>query len=95
MSGMDKSQFSSGESTSLPGVNTANTSTISESRKIVYRSEVMRQLMRMVDRVAPSNATVLILGESGTGKELIAHADARALQPAEQALCRNQLRRSS
>ncbi len=34
----------------------------------------MRQLMRMVDRVAPSNATVLILGESGTGKELIANA---------------------
>ncbi len=30
--------------------------------------------MRMVDRVAPSNATVLVLGESGTGKELIAHA---------------------
>ena len=28
----------------------------------------------MVERVAPSNATVLILGESGTGKELIAHA---------------------
>lgn len=75
MSGMDKPQFSSpGEHTSLPGVNTANTTTISESRKIVYRSEVMKQLMRMVDRVAPSNATVLILGESGTGKELIAHA---------------------
>jgi len=75
MSGMDKPQFSSpGEHTSLPGVNTANTTTISESRKIVYRSEVMKQLMRMVDRVAPSNATVLVLGESGTGKELIAHA---------------------
>lgn len=45
-----------------------------ESNTIVYKSEVMRQLMRMVERVAPSNATVLILGESGTGKELIAHA---------------------
>ncbi|OFZ20228.1 MAG: sigma-54-dependent Fis family transcriptional regulator [Bdellovibrionales bacterium RBG_16_40_8] len=39
---------------------------------IIYKSEIMRQLMRMVERVAPSHATVLILGESGTGKELIA-----------------------
>lgn len=39
---------------------------------IIYKSEMMRQLMKMVDRVAPSGATVLILGESGTGKELIA-----------------------
>ena len=45
-----------------------------ESNTIVYKSEVMRQLMRMVERVAPSNATVLILGESGTGKELVARA---------------------
>lgn len=45
-----------------------------EGRKIIYRSEVMRQLMKMVERVAPSNATVLVLGESGTGKELIANA---------------------
>ena len=45
-----------------------------DTNTIVYKSEVMRQLMKMVDRVAPSNATVLILGESGTGKELIARA---------------------
>jgi two-component system response regulator HydG len=45
-----------------------------KNNKIIYKSEVMRNLMRMVDRVAPSNATVLIMGESGTGKELIAHA---------------------
>lgn len=44
------------------------------NRKIIYRSEVMRQLMKMVERVAPSNATVLVLGESGTGKELVANA---------------------
>lgn len=40
--------------------------------KIIYKSEVMGQLMRMIERVAPSQATVLILGEPGTGKELIA-----------------------
>lgn len=71
MSGMDKSS----ENTSLPGSGTLNASPIIDTnRKIVYKSEVMRQLMRMVERVAPSNATVLVLGESGTGKELIAQA---------------------
>lgn len=80
MSGMDKSShFPQGENTSLPTtsqgtVGTSNTHMITETKRIVYKSEVMRQLMRMVDRVAPSNATVLILGESGTGKELIANA---------------------
>ena len=43
-----------------------------DSPTIVYQSEVMNQLMKMVERVAPSQANVLILGESGTGKELIA-----------------------
>ncbi|MCB0413584.1 MAG: sigma-54-dependent Fis family transcriptional regulator [Bdellovibrionales bacterium] len=47
--------------------------TIIDDKKIVYKSEAMHQLMHMVTRVAPSNATVLILGESGTGKELVAH----------------------
>lgn len=47
---------------------------ILDDKKIVYNSEAMHQLMNMVERVAPSNATVLIMGESGTGKELIAHA---------------------
>lgn len=42
--------------------------------KIIYKSEVMAQVLKMVDRVAPSSAPVLILGESGTGKELIARA---------------------
>lgn len=45
-----------------------------DDRQIVYQSEAMHQMMRMVERVAPSNATVLVMGESGTGKELIAHA---------------------
>jgi transcriptional regulator with PAS, ATPase and Fis domain len=44
------------------------------ARTIVHKSEIMKQLMKMIDRVAPSNATVLVLGESGTGKELIARA---------------------
>lgn len=39
---------------------------------IVFKSEVMQQLTKMIDQVAPSKATVLIQGESGTGKELLA-----------------------
>jgi len=45
-----------------------------EVKTIVYQSEAMNQLIKMLDRVAPSQANVLVLGESGTGKELIAKA---------------------
>jgi len=34
----------------------------------------MREVFRVVAKIAPSNSTVLIVGESGTGKELIARA---------------------
>jgi DNA-binding NtrC family response regulator len=42
--------------------------------EIVSVSEAMAEALRLVERVAPSDASVLITGESGTGKELIAHA---------------------
>jgi transcriptional regulator with GAF, ATPase, and Fis domain len=41
---------------------------------MVGRSARMRELYQFVERVAPSEATVLIGGESGTGKELAARA---------------------
>jgi DNA-binding NtrC family response regulator len=41
---------------------------------IVYGSTKMEEVMGLVARVAPSQATILIRGESGTGKELIANA---------------------
>src|SRR5882757_9232471 len=42
--------------------------------EIVSQSQAMNEAIRLVERVAPSEASVLITGESGTGKELIAHA---------------------
>ncbi len=41
---------------------------------IIYGSPKMEEVMGLVARVAPSQATVLIRGESGTGKELVANA---------------------
>ncbi|MBW2021143.1 MAG: sigma 54-interacting transcriptional regulator [Deltaproteobacteria bacterium] len=41
---------------------------------IVGRSNKMREVFEMIDRVSSSEATVLIRGESGTGKELVANA---------------------
>src|SRR5207237_747383 len=41
---------------------------------IVGQSSALRQVLHLVDTVAPSGSTVLLLGETGTGKELIARA---------------------
>ena len=40
--------------------------------EVIGESTLMRQLLQMIERVAASDATVLIAGESGTGKELLA-----------------------
>ncbi len=41
-------------------------------RELIYASAAMGEVIDLVDRVAESEATVLITGETGTGKELIA-----------------------
>ena len=52
---------------------------------MVSNTTVMAQVSSLVDRVAPTDSTILITGESGTGKELIARAvhfgSLRAEQP--------------
>jgi len=45
-----------------------------ERGEIIGRSDLMQEVFRLVEQVAPARSTVLITGESGTGKELIAKA---------------------
>jgi transcriptional regulator with PAS, ATPase and Fis domain len=59
--------------------------------QIVGRNSRMQELYRLVEDVAPSDASVLIRGESGTGKELVAraihHGSSRADGPFVQVNC--------
>jgi two-component system, NtrC family, response regulator len=42
--------------------------------RLVGESEAIRKVFNLVQRVAGTDATVLVVGENGTGKELVAHA---------------------
>ena len=41
---------------------------------IIGNSPALKNVLELVETVAPSDSTVLLLGETGTGKELIARA---------------------
>ena len=46
--------------------------TMSGTASPIFKSTAMQEVVRTVERLAPSDVTVLITGESGTGKEVIA-----------------------
>src|SRR3984885_2605919 len=46
----------------------------SDFEQIIGNSSALKRVLQLVETVAPSDATVLLLGETGTGKELIARA---------------------
>ncbi len=43
-----------------------------ESHTLIYKDQSMKDMLKIADQVAPSEASILITGESGTGKEVIA-----------------------
>jgi two-component system response regulator PilR (NtrC family) len=45
-----------------------------EARELLGKSEAMRRVLDVIERIASTRATVLITGESGTGKERVARA---------------------
>jgi len=47
---------------------------VSKKYEMVGNSHALAKIHQMIDRVAPTDARVLIMGANGTGKELIAHA---------------------
>jgi two-component system, NtrC family, response regulator AtoC len=49
-------------------------SCLHQDRRLFGESQAMRQVYRVIEQAAPTNATILITGESGTGKELAARA---------------------
>lgn len=55
----------------------------SDNSQIIGQSRTMQQLMQRVEKVAASQASVLITGESGTGKEVIAKALHRGSERAD------------
>ncbi|HAM4796353.1 TPA: sigma-54-dependent transcriptional regulator [Escherichia coli] len=52
----------------------ANASDEPHIEQLVGECRVMRQLKRLISRIAPSPSSVMVVGESGTGKEVIARA---------------------
>ncbi len=55
-----------------PGESDVNDGPANEQGEVIYGSEQMRQIMSVADRVAPTDANILITGENGTGKGLLA-----------------------
>ena len=59
---------------SMPGAQLGQTFRKTSSGKIIGRNPAIREAVQTLERVAPSDCTVLVTGESGTGKELVVAA---------------------
>ncbi|MEO5893266.1 MAG: sigma-54 dependent transcriptional regulator [Ferruginibacter sp.] len=57
---------------SAPSLKVANDSVI--GNQLLGTSEIMEEIFYKIEKIAPTDANVLILGENGTGKELVAQA---------------------
>jgi formate hydrogenlyase transcriptional activator len=66
------------------GIETINT--LPSSKEIIGRGPALQAVLRRIEMVAPTNATVLIEGETGTGKEIIAFALHKMSQRSERPL---------
>ena len=59
---------------SLQPINDRREPETPEIKNLTGNSCVMRNLKALINRIAPSPSSVMIIGESGTGKEVVAHA---------------------
>ena len=59
---------------------------------MIGKSRAMMRVFETIDKVAPTDVTVLIRGESGTGKELVATRDPFPQSARAQAVRRGKLR---
>ena len=54
--------------------NKKNVNGIPSDKNMLGESDVMQDIFFKIEKIAPTDANILILGENGTGKDLIAHA---------------------
>jgi len=59
---------------------------------IIGNSPVLRDVYKILEKVAPTDSTVLITGESGTGKELLVRALHKNSKRHDKPFCAHQLR---
>ena len=62
------------KSTAHPDTETGFEHEVKSEYGIIYRSDSMKEIIKMIRSVAPTDMNVLITGESGTGKELVSRA---------------------
>tara|TARA_Y100001934_G_scaffold224163_1_gene268143 strand:- start:552 stop:1007 length:456 start_codon:yes stop_codon:yes gene_type:complete len=58
-------------------------STTTDARRLVGRSPAFQAMLNLIERVAPSEANVMLLGESGTGKEMVSQILHRMIPESE------------